>query len=412
MGYTLIQGARLVDGTGRAPVADGAVLVEGERIAFVGPRAEALARYPQPDRVVDAGGLTLLPGLIDAHVHLAGSWVDPERRRLDDEPEYLAAWTAGAAQEVLRVGITTIGDCGARNGITLPVRDAIAQGHIAGPRIFACGPSITTTAGHGDYIGIGHEANNADELRAAVRFWVRRGIDFVKIMATGGSADPATMRRRAQYSADELRAGVADAHRLGKRVVVHVNGTEGIRNSVEAGADVLAHCNWLGLEEGTIEFDEEVVRRMADYGAMVDLNAGGVLRPLVPAEGRVLKWHGTSEPRHRWDLVLRMKELGVRAYLTSDACGPKIATYPEQVCQFCEQGDVAPLEVIRMATQLPAQGLGLDQSIGTLEPGKLADVVAVEGDPSRDIRALTRVKLVVCSGRVVVSDGLLAGARA
>lgn len=411
MPYTLIQAARLIDGTGQGPLADAAVLVEGERIAFVGPRAAALARCPQPDRIVDAGGLTLLPGIIDAHVHLAGSWTDPERHRLDEELEYLAVWSAGAAQEILRAGITTIGDCGARAGITLPVRDAIARGHIAGPRILACGPSITTTAGHGDYIGIGHEANNADELRAAIRHWVRKGVDFIKIMATGGSADPATMRRRAQYSAAEMKAAVADAHRLGKRVVVHVNGTEGIRNSVEAGADVLAHCNWLGIEEGTVEFDEEVVRKAADYGAMVDLNAGGVLRPLLPGEGRVKEWRGPSQPRHRWDLVLRMKEFGIRAYFTSDGCGAQIASYPKLVSDVAREGDIAPLEAIRMATQLPAQGLGLGDSLGTLEPGKVADVIAVEGDPSEDIQALTRAKLVIRSGRVIVSDGRIASPR-
>lgn len=407
MSYTLITGACLVDGTGRSPVEDSGLLLEDGRIAFVGSRAACAARCPQPAQSIDASGLSLLPGIIDAHVHVAGSWSDPEHRRLNDEPEYLALWTAGAAQEVLRAGITTIGDCGARHGITLPVRDAIAGGLVLGPRILACGPAITTTAGHGDYIGIGAIANNADQMREAIRFWVRRGVDFIKIMATGGSADPASMRRRAQYSTAELKAGVDDAHRLGKRVVVHVNGTEGIRNSVAAGVDVLAHCNWLGVEEGTIDFDEGIVQHMADQGIMVDLNAGGILRPLLPSEGRVLRWHSTSQPRHRWDIVLRMKDLGVKAYFTSDACGPKIATFPEQVCQIAEQADIPPLELVRMVTQLPATGLGLDAELGTLEPGKVADILAVEGDPSKEPRALTRVKLVIRSGRIVVSGGML-----
>jgi len=406
MAFTLIHALRLVDGTGKPSLADGAVLVEGDRIAFVGSMAEVLSRCPQPDHIIDAGDRTLLPGMIDAHVHLTGFWDEPDRHRIATGPEYLALLSAGAAQDILRAGVSAIGDCGAQNGITIPIRDAIAGGHIVGPRIFACGPAITTTAGHGDYIGISAVANNADDLRAQVRLWVRNGADFIKIMATGGGTDPATNRRRAQYSEAEMKAAVDDAHRLLKRVVVHANGTEGIRNSVRAGADVVAHCNWLGVADGTIDFDEGIVRRMADQGVMVDLNMGGALRPLIPLEGRIQEWHKPSEsPRFRWDMMVRMEELGVRVYVTSDAAGRKVATYPAQICELVEKADVSPLHLIQMATQLPAEGMGVGKHLGTLEAGKVADLIAVDGDPTVDVRALTRVALVVQAGRLAVTDG-------
>ncbi len=192
-------------------------------------------------------------------------------------------------------------------------------------------------------------------------------------------------------------------------MVVHANGTEGIRWSVEAGADVIAHCNWLGVEEGTVEYDPAVARRMAEQGTMVDLTVGGALRPLEPGEGRVLAWDGPTPPRHRWDLILRTRALGVKVYLTSDACGPAVADYPRQVSEMARAADVAPLEAIAMATRLPAEGLGLGGELGTVEPGKLADLTAVAGDPTEDVGCLARARTVIRSGRVVVRDGLLTG---
>ncbi|HEY3079837.1 MAG TPA: amidohydrolase family protein [Chloroflexota bacterium] len=404
---TLVLAGRLIDGTG-APARDGAgVVFEDEAIAYVGSERGARTACPRPDEEIDARDGAVVPGLIDGHCHVVGAWeeMDPHR---PGYRERLVLWGAGAAQAALAAGVTTLGDCGAPDDSSLLLRDAIASGHLTGPRLVVCGPSLTTTAGHGDYLGIAALADNADELRRQVRRWVRAGIDFVKVMATGGSADPPSNRRRAQYTVEELTPAVADAHRLRRRVVAHCNATEGIRHSVEAGVDVIAHCNWLGCEEGVVEYDDAVARRMGKQGTMVDLNGGGLIQ-LVPGEGRVQGWHDAGLPARRWDMIEHMRRAhGVRVYLTTDALGPKIAGFPAVLTRFAREADVGPTDVLQMATQLPAIGIGVGERVGTLEVGKLADLVVLAGDPSADPSAFGRARLVVKGGRVVARDGRLA----
>jgi imidazolonepropionase-like amidohydrolase len=403
---TLIRAGRLIDGTG-APAREGAaVVVKGDCIAFVGLEAEARQAFPDAEEV-DARDGTVIPGLIDGHCHVvwANRELDPRAPGYRDR---LAIWAAGAAQAALAVGITTIADCGAPEDSSLHLRDAIEAGHVVGSRVVACGPSLTTTAGHGDYLGIAALADNADELRTQTRRWIRAGIDFVKIMASGGSADPPSNRRRAQYSVDELAPAVADAHRLRKRVVAHCNATEGIRNAVEAGVDVIAHCNWLGCEEGVVEYDDAVARRMGAQGTMVDLNGGG-LGQLLPGEGTTRGWHVAELPKRRWDIIDHMRrEHGVRVYLTTDAIGPKIAGLTNVLTRFARETGVGAVEVVQMATQLPAIGVGVADRVGTVEVGKLADLVVLGGDPIADPAAFGRARLVIKAGRVVAVEGRIA----
>jgi imidazolonepropionase-like amidohydrolase len=403
---TLIRASRLLDGTGGAPLDDAAVVAEGDRIVFVGAESAARRAHPNADEEIDARDGVVIPGLIDGHCHVVGTWqtIDP---RQPGYRERVVLWGAGGAQAALAVGITTVADCGAPDDTSLIVRDVIAAGHVVGPRVLACGPSLTTTAGHGDYLGIAALADNADELRKQTRRWIRNGVDFVKIMASGGSADPPSIRRRAQYTADELRHAIDDAHRLRKRVVTHCNATEGIRNAVAAGVDVVAHCNWLGCEEGVVEYDDAVARQMGAQGTMVDLNGGG-LGQLIPGEGTTQGWHDAELPKRRWDIIDHMRrEHGVRVYLTTDALGAKIAGLTGVLTRFARETDVPVLEVLQMATQLPAIGVGVGDSVGTLEPGKLADLVVLAADPCGDPAAFGRARLVIKGGKVVARDGAI-----
>src|SRR5262245_55096916 len=309
---TLVRAGRLIDGTGASARDDVVVAIEDGRIAAVGPAAEV--GRGGADEEIDARDATVVPGLIDGHCHLiwAGAALD---QRAPGYRERLAIWGAGAGQAAVAAGVTTVGDCGAPEDSSLHLRDAIEAGHVVGPRLVACGPALTTTAGHGDYLGISVAADDGLELRRQARRWIRAGVDFVKIMATGGSSDPPSNRRRAQYSREELEPAVADAHRLRRRVVAHCNATEGIRNAVLAGVDVVAHCNWLGCDEGVVEYDDAVAREMGARGTMVDLNGGG-LGQLMPGEGRVEGWHDTALPARRWDIVDHMRRAhGVRVYL-------------------------------------------------------------------------------------------------
>ena len=285
--------------------------------------------------------------------------------------------------------------------VTYHLRDAIEAGLIAGPRLRIAGPPLTTTAGHCWFFGL--EANNADELRHSVRRVVAQGSDFIKIMATGGSLSPRSNRRRAQYSVAELRAAVEDAHRLGKRVVVHANATEGIRNAVEAEVDVIAHCNWLGVDEGTLEYDESTAAAMLAAGISVDLNIAAVFLPLAERDGWAQDW-GTQT---RWDIIRRMQTLGIRVYLSSDAIGLGDVRFVDQLVRMVEQNRATASEIISMITRLPSQAMGLGDETGTVRPGMRADLVLLDANPLEDIRALRSPDSVIRAGKTVVSQGKL-----
>jgi len=210
-------------------------------------------------------------------------------------------------------------------------------------------------------------------------------------MATGGAMTPISNRRRAQYDEAELTAAVEDAHRLNRRVVVHVNGTEGIRNAVKAGVDVLAHCNWMGKEEDSIEYDGSVAQSAAEKGIYADLG------PIA----------GFTEEDSRWNLGCKMKNLGVNVYLSSDGIGRQAARLPADVKSLVENTDINPLEAIKMATKIPAEAMGLGDKLGTIEPGKAADLLIVDGNPADDIAALQRVDTVILNGEVVALKGNL-----
>jgi imidazolonepropionase-like amidohydrolase len=405
---TLICPDVLVDGTGSEARRNARVVIKDERIVFVGQRTELDAAYS--DRSgwdeIDGAGASLIPGLIDGHAHLTLDKSDDALYPGIDAPrEAIVLYTLQAARESLAAGITTLGDCGSIGDSLLYVRDTINQGTTVGPRILAAGPSITTTAGHGHYLGIEELADNADQIKVAIRKLVFRGVDFIKIMATGGASDPPTNRFQAQYSEEEMRVAVEDAHRLRKRVVAHVNPTEGIVNSVRAGVDALAHCNWLGSEEGTVEYIPEIAQEAGRKGIFVDLNVFGTLTPIAKRDGIVSGWEGPGEVQYRFDLMRDMERHGCKTYFSSDHLGRNIANWPQRLVEARHTLEMDPAEVICRATGVAAEGMWLQDEIGTIETGKVADVVLLNGDVADRIEALTDVRAVMRSGRVVVQEG-------
>ena len=405
---TLICPDVLVDGTGNEARRNACVVIEDERISFVGSRQELDAAFPNRSDwdEIDGAGASLIPGLIDGHAHLtienAG---DPSYPGIDAPREAVVLYTLQAAREAMAAGITTLADCGSIGDSLLFVRDSINQGITVGPRILAAGPSITTTAGHGHYLGIEELADNADQIKVAIRKLVFRGVDFIKIMATGGASDPPTNRYRAQYSEEEMRVAVEDAHRLRKRVVAHVNPTEGIVNSVRAGVDALAHCNWLGSEEGTVEYVPEVAQEAGEKGIFVDLNIFATLVPIAERDGAVSGWEGPGEVNYRFDLIRDMERRGCKAYFSSDHMGRNIANWPQRLVQARHRLALDPVEVIFRVTGRAAEGMWLQDEIGTIETGKAADLVLLDGDVADRIEALTDVRAVVRNGREVVQEG-------
>lgn len=403
MPRTIYTAKLLIDGTGRSPLKDPYVVVEDETLLEIGSGRppEALAREAQRCDLPEA---TIIPGLVDAHLHLA-LWLHlPNWREMDADPTRLAFLAAQGAQETLRAGVTTVGDCGARYGVTIPLRDAIASGYLLGSRIWACGAWLTVTNGHG-YFWTHWGLDNADELRKGVRQMVWEGADFIKIMASGGSTHGAkTNRRRAQYSVAELRAAVEDAHRLNKRVHCHVNATEAMRNCIEAGVDVVEHCNWLGVAEGTIEYDDAIARLGGKKGIYAGINGGdGPFTPLTVRDGSAQDWGDMT----RWDLFRRMQEAGMRIFINTDAIGQGFDAFPKLMQRMVDEGKASALETLEMATRIPAEAMGLADRIGTLQKAKLADMVFLDANPLEDMSTVTRPLLVVKAGRVVVQGGKL-----
>ena len=385
----VIRAETLITGRGDPPIHEAVIVIENGRIRAVGPASEISITKKAIE--FDAAGKTVLPGLIDAHVHLAlGSSEDSSWEKMKDDPESLCFYAAGNAQRALVKGVTTLGDCGGVGLICIKLREAIKAGVLTGPRLRVSGTPITTTAGHLYFIGM--HADNADELRKSIRWLVEKGADFIKIMATGGYMTPISNRRRAQYSESELRIAVKDAHRLERRVVVHVNGTEGIRNAVRAGVDVLVHCNWLGMKNNeTIEYDESIARLAAKKGIYADLGPIG----------------GFTREDSRWNLGCRMRENGVKVYLSSDGIGRQACRFPSDLRSLIENTDIDPLDAITMSTRIPAEAMGLHRDLGTIEPEKIADLIIVDGNPVEDPSSFERVHMVFLRGEPVVFKGRL-----
>ena len=406
-GGTIIRAGRLVDGTGASARSGVDVWIRGGYIEAVHERSDLPAGASDDTEIIDAPGRTLLPGLIDSHVHLAFSaGDDPVTDLLADSDDRMLLRAAGNALVALIAGITTVRDAGDRHGVVLELRDAIRDGLFPGPRIVAAGMPITTTGGHCHWLGL--EADTpADVLKAARRLH-RMGADYFKVMATGGGMTPGSVSEKPQYSVEALKELVEEARRLGKTVAAHSRGTPGIRNAVAAGVTTIEHCSWLG--PGRIEFDEAVAEEIVRQGIFVNATLGLAFRPVPRAwDSRPSRKATLAQLADRLAALRRQVELGTKMTAGTDA---GIAVAPldclvQNVEVLVEHLGLTPLQGIRAATGLSAESMNLEQEIGTVAPGRRADLILVDGDPSTDVSVLRRVHRVFQSGRTVSIDGQL-----
>lgn len=406
-----LRADRLVDGLGGEPVRDGAVLLGGGQILAVGPTASVQPPEGAPVVRLDYPGGTLLPGLIDTHVHLNGFGDGRGGDDLAQLPDaLLLLQTAQNARRHLESGVTTLRECGAKGRTTFMVRQAAAQGITAAPRLVLCGRPITITGGHLWYFG--EEADGVDAVRQSVRRLVKEGADFIKIVATGGSTR-SSHATRAAFRPDEMRALVEEAHRFGKPTAAHCAATEGILNALDAGVDTIIHCVFREID-GSTRFRPEVAQRLADQGVWVDMTlaqSGARERRLhaQQARGEALSAKEESElaslaaARHvRREHFERLLELGVRMVSGSDSswAAYPIGEFQYEVIDHAEWG-MGSMAAILSATRDAASCLGIERVTGTLEAGKAADVLVVDGDPVAEIRALLRVRDVFAGGQRV-----------
>ena len=402
---------RVWDGVADRPIDRGFVRIDGDVIDAVGRAAD----LPSDASPRDLGDVTLLPGLINAHVHItfcASTTV------LDDyfrEQQAGVATLMARAEENLRravsVGCTTVRDLGTLNDVVFAARERIRAGALVGPDIVAAGEGITSNGGHCYFFGI--EAEGVDAVRAAVRRQHEAGADVVKIFATGGNLTPGTDPFSPQYSTDELVACVDEARSRGLPVSAHAHATEGIRRSVAAGVNTIEHC-FFETREG-LDFDERIAAEMATKQiAAVPTHGVSTQRFLadpslmdeLPPERQVNVRRIVSKLPEAMRNFARMRELGVPVIAGTDAGIPNrhFDDFAADLASLANDGSgigMGPRAALVAATSENARILGLADR-GVLAPGLRADLLAVGGNPLERIEDVTDTRLVVCAGRVVV----------
>ena len=408
--FKLIMAGRLIDGRGGPPQEQMAVLVEGKTLRAAGRRGQVKAPEGASVELFDFSDKTVLPGLVDGHTHINGFG---DGRRGDDlakcPDDILLLQSARNARVSLRAGVTTVRENGAKGRTTFSLKDAVRLGICEGPRIVICGRPLAITGGHMGYFG--SEADGADELRKEVRKLIKEGADYIKITATGGSTRT-SFPLLPSYTVDELRVIVSEAHRFGVLTAAHCVSTQGTINCLEAGADMIIHCVFREAD-GAFKFVPEVAERIGKQGAWVNPTLH-VVRATVrklerkrEAEGLTPAEQATLDNFRRQfeaslDSCRRMLGMGLKVMAGSDSSWSDYPSggFVHQLEALVDAG-CTPMQAILAGTRDSAASIGVANVVGTLEPGKAADILAVDGDPSQDIRALWNVAAVFHDGQPV-----------
>jgi imidazolonepropionase-like amidohydrolase len=373
---------------------DAWVRVEDDRIVEVA--SSELSAGPLVTRI-DIRAATLLPGLIDCHVHFAMSG-GPDWLSEVKEPYATSCWRAAIhARNTLKAGFTTVRTLGGRDGADPALRDAQAAGIVDGPRIVATNMVVCMTGGHGSWMG--READGPDEVRKAVREQLKAGADCIKFIATGGVMTPGVAPGSQQLTFDELRAGVEEAHKAGRTTAAHAHGAEGMQAAVLAGIDSIEHGSFM---------TDEIIALMKEHGTFYSATLCSAQGFLDAPEGLVADWAQAKATQVRLALVdtfRRAYAAGVKLVLGTDAGTPfnRHGDNARELALMVKLG-VAPVDALCAGTRNGAELLGKLDTLGSIEPGKLADLVLVDGDVVADITRLctpANIRLVIQGGRIV-----------
>lgn len=393
MGIVAIRASWLFDGTGLQP--DPVVLLDGPIVADVG-----FGVAPPPDAaVVDLPGATLLPGLVDTHVHLCFDASDDpvgHLSALDDDGALAAMAEWGRA--ALRGGITTVRDLGDRDYLALRLRDTAAPDL---PTILAAGPPITTPDGHCHFLG-GVAAPGVDGIRAAVREHAARGVDVIKVMASGGTMTPGTRQEDSQFTVDELRAAVDEAHAHGLPITAHAHGTTAIADAVDAGVDGIEHLSFWSAD-GVDDPPPELLQAIVERRIVVGMTGGLVEVPGAVPPPEVLK----RFPKMFANAAV-VRAAGARIVVGTDA-GIAPVKPPDVLRHALPQlfgTGFTPAQALHTVTAEAADVLRLGERKGRIAPGFDADVLAVDGDPLTDPSAIHRIRAVYARGVAITAQPL------
>jgi imidazolonepropionase-like amidohydrolase len=390
----VLHGARIIDGTGAEPVRGRAVAVEGGTITAVVDEARA----PR-GRGIDLAGHTLLPGLINCHVHLCfGAEADPVRPMREESLAMTAVKALLRARLTAEAGVTTVRDLGGRDYAEMAVRRAIQEGLGAGPRIVAAGRPVCMTGGHGHFLA--READGPDDARKAVREQLKAGADVIKLIATGGVMTPGVVPGSPQLTRDEMRAAIEEARKAGRRTAAHAMAATGISDAIAAGITSIEHGVFL-TDEIVAHMRRDGTYLVPTLNAPVAIASGGLAAGIpafmVRKSEEVLASHVASfQLAHR---------AGVRIAAGADSgtpLNPHGSLLPE--LELMVKYGMSPLQAIRSATTVAAECLGLGAVTGRIAPGYAADLVAVAGDPAERLQALADLRLVLAGGRWIVGE--------
>ncbi len=409
---TVIRADRLVDGTGAPAVRDATLVLDQGKVVGVFQGEPPAGVVPQGSEVLDLPGCTILPGLIDAHVHLNFPGNGTLLEEIMAEPEgVLVATATFAAEKALAAGITTVRDTGAMQSTVFSMRRALELGHGTGPRVLACGQPITITGGHTWYLG--GEADGEADLRKKVRTMVKLGADAIKVMASGGGTRNTTSWLPS-FRREELAALADEAHRLGRKITAHCLCAEAIEYAVDAGVDQLEHAGFIVDAAANQRFVPSVAEKVAAAGVAVTstLAVGGFAVEAMTAKATLTS--AEEAFLAQWNTMLeanlsqfrQMREAGVQFVAGTDA-GWRFTPFdglPEEL-KLMHRGGMSTLEALNAATGASARTLGIDDQVGTLRPGLQADVLVVDGDPLEDLNRLHDIRLVFQGGEVRTAVG-------
>lgn len=398
-----IRAGRLIDGKSAEPISNAIILIEGDRIAAVGQGLQ----IPTGVEVIDLSQSTILPGLIDCHTHIVSQPENYYEDLFRRSPIDIAVTAHIYARRTLEAGFTTVRDVGEPEFIDVALRNAINSGKVVGPRMQVATLAVGATGGHADlvgfspYIKIGQFsgiADGVDEIRKLIRFEVKNGADLIKMIATAGVLSEEESVGAPQFSFEEMQVIVEEAARWGKKVAAHAHGTEGIKLAVRAGV--------ASVEHGSL-IDDEGIQLMKERGTYL-------VGDIYNHDFIITEFKRLGFPDKILEKEKRLGELQREKYARAAKAGVKLAygtdagVYPHgwnaKQFVYMVRAGLTPMEAIKTATVNAADLLGWSDRVGTVAPGLYADLIAVAGDPLKDISELERVKFVM-KGGVIYKKG-------
>jgi len=400
----LIKAGRIINTNGAKPLEDGVILVNGKKIDYMGAESEI---SEIPSTIIDLSEYTVLPGLIDCHLHTSFNG-EPNYYDvvLKQSAPYRTLTSLRNVQSDLDAGFTTIRVMGEKSHLDIALKNAINEGIVAGPRIVAAGQNITVTGGHADLWlapdieykqGLGGViVDGPEEFRKAARIQLKYGADLIKLVVTGGIMSSGGDPGMPYHSSEEIKAAVEEAHRLGKKVAAHCHGATGARISVEQGVDTIEHGTYLIKEPDVIDLMAEknaflvpTLKATILHKEEVDSLPDFYVKKTKEAQGYAIK-----------SVKYALKK-GVRIAAGTDAGSPgnKHGENAQEL-ELLVRAGMSEMQAILAATKVASECVGLENEIGTLEKGKYADIIAVKGDPLSDISTLMNVKFVMKEGKI------------